>query len=694
MSISQTFGCRVFNDTVMCKRLSRDVYTALQQTISEGRTLDASLAAPIAAAMKDWAIENGCTHFTHWFQPLTGITAEKHESFLSLSSEGHVMMEFSAKELIRGESDASSFPSGGLRETFEARGYTAWDPTSYAFIKDNTLCIPTVFCSFSGESLDKKTPLLRSMDAIDREARRVLSALGDHTTRRVTPCVGAEQEYFLIPHNLYEQREDLLFTGRTLFGAKPSKGQSLEYHYSGSIAPAVKAFMSDLDKELWKLGVFAKTEHNEAAPSQHELAPIYSSANTATDQNQLIMELMKKTAEKHGFTCLLHEKPFAYINGSGKHNNWSLCTDQGRNLFAPSGEPENDRHFLLFIAAVIKAVDEYQDLLRASTASISNDCRLGANEAPTAILSLYLGSALEEIFETRLAHGTYGKKKKDYMQTGVNAVPLFAKDTEDRNRTSPIAFTGNKFEFRMPGASQSIAGPNVMLNTVVAEELAGFADVLEQAEDMDAATDRLINDTYRAHRRIVFNGNNYSEEWVTEAGKRGLPNLRTTPDALPALVAEKNVRLFEKHRIYTRAELQSRCEISLMTYQKSVGIEARTMVDMAQRQILPAVMRYARELADTAAAKHLALSLLRTPVPEEKILRNLCTLQQTLYNETESLKDKLDRRKCSTQQEKADYARDVLLPAMAKVRSAADALEQITDASLWPIPSYTQLLFH
>ncbi|PWM46900.1 MAG: glutamine synthetase type III, partial [Clostridiales bacterium] len=603
-SITETFGSLVFNDDVMKERLPKDTYKALQKAISENMELDKAVANSIANAMKEWALEKGCTHYTHWFQPMTGITAEKHDSFVGVDhSTGKMILEFSGKELIKGEPDASSFPSGGLRATFEARGYTSWDPTSYAFIKDNTLCIPTAFCSYGGEALDKKTPLLRSMEVVNDECMRILKLFGRTDAKSVITTVGAEQEYFLIDKNVYKKRKDLVFTGRTLFGARAPKGQELEDHYFGSIKPRVKEFMKDLDEELWKLGVLAKTEHNEVAPAQHELAPIFTNTNIANDHNQIMMEMMKKLADRHNMSCLLHEKPFAGVNGSGKHNNWSLCTDTGYNLLDPGKHPHESMQFLLFLTAVIKAVDEYQDLLRVCVSSAGNDHRLGANEAPPAIVSMYLGDELTEILEAFTNENAYDKKSKKLMQTDIHVLPVFAQDTTDRNRTSPFAFTGNKFEFRMLGSTFSIAGPNIVLNTAVAEELGKFADELEKAENFETAVGALIKREVKAHRRIIFNGNNYSEEWVKEAEKRGLSNLRTTVDAIPKFIEQKSINLFTKHKIFTEKEIFSRYEILVENYSKIISIEALTMLDMAKKDILPAVTKYSKMLAETASLK-------------------------------------------------------------------------------------------
>lgn len=692
-NIPELFGSMVFNDKVMRERLPKATYKELQKTIKEGKNLEIEVANVVANAMKDWAVEKGATHYTHWFQPMTGITAEKHDSFITPDGDDSVIMEFSGKELIKGEPDASSFPSGGLRATFEARGYTAWDPTSYAFIKDGTLCIPTAFCSYSGEVLDKKTPLLKSMEEIDKQAMRILRLFGNTTAKHVATTVGPEQEYFLVDKKMYDQRKDLIFTGRTLFGAKAPKGQELEDHYFGAIKPRVVAYMKELDEELWKLGIFAKTKHNEVAPAQHELAPIFGTTNVATDHNQLTMEVMKKVALKHGLVCLLHEKPFAGVNGSGKHNNWSLSTDEGENLLDPGKTPYKNIRFLLFLAAVIKAVDEYQDLLRLSVANAGNDHRLGANEAPPAIVSMFIGDELEEILDA-IENGTpYEKKERSIMETGVNALPNFTKDTTDRNRTSPFAFTGNKFEFRMLGSTFSVAGPNILLNTAVAEELEQFAEELEQADDCEAAAKGLIKKTIQEHKRIIFNGNNYSDEWVKEAEKRGLLNLKTTPEALPYFVAEKNIELFEKHGIFTEAEVRSRCEIMLENYSKVINIEALTMIDMARKDIMPAAVTYTKELAETAASKKALLPDV-TCEAEEALVTRLSGLCACLYKKTEALEEALlGVKDYSEAAETAMYYKDSVLSAMQELRIAADEIETLVGEKYWPYPTYGDLLF-
>ena len=693
-NLPEMFGSLVFNDAVMKERLPKATYKALQRTIKNGAPLDLEVADVVANAMKDWAIEKGITHYTHWFQPMTGVTAEKHDSFISPTDNGQVIMEFSGKELIKGEPDASSFPSGGLRATFEARGYTAWDPTSYAFIKDGILCIPTAFCSYGGEVLDKKTPLLRSMKALSEQAIRVLKLFGVET-KSVLSTVGPEQEYFLIDEDVYRQRRDLLFTGRTLFGARAPKGQELEDHYFGSIKPRVSAYMEELDQELWKLGVLAKTKHNEVAPAQHELAPIYTSTNVATDHNQLTMEMMKKVAAHHHMVCLLHEKPFAGVNGSGKHNNWSISTDSGANLLDPGNTPSQNAQFMLFLTAVIKAVDDYQDLLRLTVASAGNDHRLGANEAPPAIVSVFLGGELGGIVDSIISGAPYKGAEESTIQIGVDTLPDIPRDTTDRNRTSPFAFTGNKFEFRMLGSSSSISCPNIFLNTIVAESLRQFADELEKApkEDFNAAVSQLIKRTLTEHQRIIFNGNNYSEEWVKEAERRGLLNLKTTADALPYYIAEKNIQLFARHKVFTRTEVYSRYEILLENYCKVINIEALTMLDMVKKDILPAVIAYSRELSDTILSKkQIALDL--PADAEEILLRKISGLTASLYRKVEELDAALlgvgehpDRADC------AKYYSTSVLYAMAGLREVADELETLTAKKYWPFPSYGEMLF-
>ena len=693
INVPDIFASMVFNDDVMRERLPKDVYKSLRKTIDNGKDLDITVANAVANAMKDWAIEKGATHYTHWFQPMTGITAEKHDSFITPADDGAVIMEFSGKELIKGEPDASSFPSGGLRATFEARGYTAWDPTSYAFVKDKTLYIPTAFCSYGGEALDKKTPLLRSMEALNKQALRILRLFGRDDAKRVYTTVGAEQEYFLIDEKLYKRRKDLIYTGRTLFGAKPPKGQELEDHYFGTIKPRVKAFMAELDEELWKLGILAKTEHNEAAPAQHELAPIYTTTNIATDHNQLTMELMKKIASRHGLVCLLHEKPFAGVNGSGKHNNWSMCTDTGYNLLEPGKSPYENAQFLLFLCAVIKAVDEYQDLLRLSVASAGNDYRLGGNEAPPAIVSMFLGDELTEILEAIESKSSYSKREKVEMQIGVDVLPHFPKDTTDRNRTSPFAFTGNKFEFRMPGSTFSIAGPNMVLNTIVAEELSQFADLLEQASDFTAALNKLIRRTIREHKRIIFNGNNYTDEWVEEAERRGLLNLRTTPEALPLFAAEKNVRLFARHCIFTETEIRSRMEILLDNYIKTIQIESLTMVELVKKEILPAIIAYTRELSAAALDKRSLSAEIDISV-ELDTVRRLSSLAACIKADAEKLESALvEVRTHPTAAEQASFCRATVFVAMQELRTVVDEAETLVSAKHWPFPTYGELLY-
>ncbi|MBQ8284551.1 MAG: glutamine synthetase III [Clostridia bacterium] len=691
--VSDYFGCMVFNDEVMKQRLAPDVYNTLIRTVEHGRSLNLSVANEVARAMKDWAVELGATHYTHWFQPMTGITAEKHDSFISPGEGGKVIMEFSGKELVRGETDASSFPSGGLRATFEARGYTAWDATSYAFIKDGVLCIPTAFCSYSGEALDKKTPLLRSMEAINRQAMRVLKLFGNEDVASVKTTVGAEQEYFLVDKKTFKQRNDLIFTGRTLFGAKPPKGQEVEGHYYGVIKPRVQAFMKDLDEELWKLGVLAKTEHNEAAPSQHELAPIFASTNIAADHNQLTMEIMQKVAKKHDFVCLLHEKPFAGVNGSGKHNNWSMSTNTGVNLLEPGDTPSENAQFLLFLCSIIKAVDEYQDLLRVSVASAGNDHRLGAHEAPPAVVSIFLGDELNEVLESIEKETPYGVKEKELLRIGVHTLPKFPKDTTDRNRTSPFAFTGNKFEFRMLGSAASISDANTVLNTAVAEILKRFADELENAENFETALHDLIKRVITEHKRIIFNGNGYDEAWLKEAEKRGLLNLRSTPDALPYFIKEKNVRLFTEHKVYTEREMHSRYEILLESYCKLTNIEAHTMVDMAKKEILPAVSAYSQTLCNTLLAKKAVCKHLDNTY-ETETLNEISDLSAKAYAGVKALENALDGAKNITNvTQLAIWHKDKILSAMSELRAAADALEGIVSAEYWPIPTYGDLLF-
>ena len=692
--VPEIFGSLVFNDDVMSARLPREIYKSLHKTIEEGTALDITVANAVAAAMKDWAIEKGATHYTHWFQPLTGITAEKHDSFLTPQPDGRVIMEFSGKELIKGEPDASSFPSGGLRETFEARGYTAWDPTSYAFIKDDSLCIPTIFCSFGGEVLDKKTPLIRSMEEINAKAVRLLRIMGDEQVTRVNTTVGPEQEYFLVDKETYKKRRDLVLTGRTLFGAKPPKGQELDDHYFGVIKPRVMAFMQELNVELWKLGVYAKTEHNEAAPAQHELAPVFATANIAADHNQLTMEIMKKVADRHGLACLLHEKPFQGVSGSGKHNNWSLSTNYGKNLFKPGKKPQDNKTFLVCLCAVIEAVDLYQDLLRITAASAGNDHRLGASEAPPAIISMFLGDELTEILEA-IERGEHGENKKaETVLTGVEVLPDVKKDTTDRNRTSPLAFTGNKFEFRMLGSTFSIADVNIVLNTAVADSFERLADRLEGAKDIEAELDKWMSETITAHKRIIYNGNNYTQEWIDEAHRRGLFDLKSTADAVPLFVSEKNVELFTKHKIFTKSEIVSRCEIMLENYCKVLHIEALTMLEMARKDILPAVVSYTNEVAKSVKLKKdIGISL------ENDAALDLCgklsALTNSLYEKTNALEAAIDgENKATGSLEASAYYRDELVPAMNALRAVADELETMVAEKHWPYPTYSELLFN
>jgi len=690
INVPEIFGTDVFNEATMKQRLAPEVYSAWKRCISTGSSLPLDVANAIAEAMKDWAIEKGATHYTHWFQPMTGITAEKHDSFISPTGDGRVIMEFSGKELVRGEPDASSFPSGGLRAVFEARGYTAWDPTAYAFVRDNSLYIPTCFFSYTGEALDKKTPLLRSLDEVSREALRILRLFGDEQTQRVQVSVGAEQEYFLIPRSIYAQREDLRLTGRTLFGALPPKGQELDDHYFGAIRTRVSTFMRDLDEQLWRLGILSKTKHNEGAPCQHELAPIYSDASNACDANQLIMMIMKKCAAKHDLVCLLHEKPFAGVNGSGKHNNWSLCTDSGKNLFSPGNTPRQNAQFLVFLAAFVKGIDEYQDWLRCTVAHAGNDHRLGANEAPPAIISIFLGDELTAVVESIIKGTNYTDPEKSQMRIGVDVLPAIPKDTTDRNRTSPVAFTGNKFEFRMLGSSQSIAGPNIALNTIMAEELAQFASILENAEDFDATLQQLVCDTFTAHQRIIFNGNGYSEAWQEEAQHRGLSNLRSTAKALPTYISQKNIDLVTKHGIFTEPEFRARYEIHLETYSKHINIEARTMVDMVMHQILPAAMKYCSELTESILRKkELSLSAQSETTLAQKLSAHCDNLYETCQKLSAHLKsipqDNL---------EKAEYFGNVIVSDMNAVRADADALESLTAKTHWPYPTYSDILFY
>ena len=692
-TVSDYFSCLVFDDRVMKANLSADVYQSLRKTIDQGAKLDASVANSVAAAMKDWAVANGATHYTHWFQPLTGITAEKHDSFISPAPDGGIIMDFSGKELIKGEPDASSFPSGGLRATFEARGYTAWDPTSYAFIKGMTLCIPTAFCSYGGEALDKKTPLLRSMEALNRQAMRILKLFGNEDVKCVRTSVGPEQEYFLVPKELYEKRKDLIYTGRTLFGAKPPKGQEMDDHYFGVIKPRVAAYMADLNEELWKLGILAKTEHNEVAPAQHELAPIYSTTNIATDHNQLTMEIMQKVAAKHGLVCLLHEKPFAGVNGSGKHNNWSIATDTGVNLLSPGETPYENAQFLLFLCAVIKAVDDYQDLLRISVATAGNDHRLGANEAPPAVVSIFLGDELQGILDAIENDTPYEAARKKTMKLGVDVLPRFARDTTDRNRTSPFAFTGNKFEFRMVGSSNSIACANIMLNAAVAESLKIYADRLEGAENFEAKLHEMIQKTIKDHKRIIFNGNGYDDAWLEEAARRGLSNYPTTPDCIPHIMDGKNVQMLTAHKVFSEAEMRSRCEILLENYCKTVIIEANTMIDIARKQILPAVQGYTAELAGGVAAKK-AISTDIVCGYESGLIARLSVLTDQIAAKTDELEASVLELKGAADVAQEAYAiRDAVIGRMAALRAVADEAETVTAEKYWPFPTYGELLF-
>lgn len=692
-TVTSIFGSMVFDDTVMRARLPKETYKALQRTIKQGKHLDITVANVVANAMKDWAIEKGATHYTHWFQPMTGITAEKHDSFISPTSDGKIIMEFSGKELIKGEPDASSFPSGGLRATFEARGYTAWDATSYAFIKDGVLCIPTAFCSYMGESLDKKTPLLRSMETINRQALRILKLFGNTDVTHINTTVGPEQEYFLVDKDLFDKRKDLIYTGRTLFGARPPKGQELDDHYFGTIKPRVAAFMKELNDELWKLGILAKTEHNEVAPAQHELAPIFTTTNIAADHNQLTMEIMQKVAKKHGMVCLLHEKPFAGVNGSGKHNNWSISTDTGVNLLEPGETPSENAQFLLFLCAVIKAVDEYQELLRISVASAGNDHRLGANEAPPAIVSMFLGDELNAILKSIEEETQYDSKEKEFMKIGVHTLPTIPKDSTDRNRTSPFAFTGNKFEFRMLGSASSVSDVNTILNTAVAEELKYFAEELEKARDFESELHDLIKDTITKHKRIIFNGNGYDNSWVEEAERRGLANLKTTPDALKHLMDTKNVLLFTGHRIFSKEELAARYDIMMENYCKVINIEALTMLDMARKDILPSMSDYCKELAETISAKKSVCQDIDCTY-EQETLSNLSSLVSAMYKQVNKLDEDLIKIK-STEDvtEMGDYYKNTILSDMTAIRISSDMMETVASAEKWPYPSYGELLF-
>lgn len=689
-NVPEYFGSDVFNESVMKERLPKATYKALKKTIDNGDPLDIEVANIVANAMKDWAVEKGCTHYTHWFQPMTGLTAEKLDSFISPTEDGHIIMEFSGKELVKGEPDASSFPSGGLRATFEARGYTAWDPTSYAFIKEKALCIPTAFCSYNGEALDKKTPLLRSMEAINKSALRILKMFGSDATR-VTANVGPEQEYFLVDREMYAKREDLILAGRSLYGAPAPKGQELEDHYFGTIKTRVQAYMKDLDEQLWKLGIYAKTKHNEVAPAQHELAPIYGTTNIATDHNQLTMEIMKRTARKHGFKCLLHEKPFAGINGSGKHNNWSISTNTGVNLLDPGKTPAENAQFLLFLTAVIKAVNDYQDILRASVASAGNDHRLGANEAPPAIISIFLGDELTGVLDA-IVNGVKYEDKRVEMEIGVDVLPHFPKDTTDRNRTSPFAFTGNKFEFRMPGSKLSVAGPNTVLNTIVADVLDQFADELEKADNFQDALDDLIKRTIKENQNIIFNGNGYSDEWPVEAEKRGLLNLKSTPEAVPAFLAQKNVDVFSKYGVYTEAELQSRVEILLDEYCKTLNIEALTMIDMAKKEILPAAAKYIKDIAKTA---ELAKSCGAETVFEEETVKEISALVTEMYKALGTLEADVQKvHSIEDTQEMANFFHDTIFADMGALRVPADKIETLVGKDYWPYPTYSDLLFY
>ena len=691
LNVPEIFGSDVFNEAVMQQRLSPAVYHAWKNSIATGLPLELPVANEIAEAMKVWAIEHGATHFTHWFQPMTGITAEKHDSFIEPIGDGRVIMAFSGKELVQGESDASSFPSGGLRATFEARGYTAWDPTAFAFVKDGSLYIPTCFFSYTGAALDKKTPLLRSIDEVSREAIRILRLFGDQETKRIISCVGAEQEYFLLPKDLYAQREDLRLTGRTLFGALAPKGQEMGDHYYGTIRTRVSSFMKDLDEQLWRLGILSKTKHNEVAPCQHEMAPVYTDANTACDNNQLVMEIMKKCAAKHNLVCLLHEKPFAGVNGSGKHNNWSLATDTGKNLFSPGKTPRQNAQFLVFLAAFVQGVDEYQDFLRSTVAFAGNDHRLGANEAPPAILSIFLGDELTAVVDSIINGTNYQEPEKSVMRIGVDVLPAIPKDTTDRNRTSPLAFTGNKFEFRMLGSSQSISGPNIALNAIMAEELGKFADALEKAEDFDATLQTLICDALTNHQRIIFNGNGYSSEWTLEAARRGLSNYASTNAALPSYISEKNLDLVTRRRIFSAEEFRARYEIHLEAYVKTVRIEARTMVDMIRKQILPAVFDYTRDLAQGIALKQAAGVPCKS---ETELLNRLSTTADRLYETCEALNAHVQSLPTEQDLRRADYCHDVLLRDMAYARKDADTLEALVGKSRWPYPTYSDLLFY
>ena len=690
VNIPEIFGSDVFNEATMQQRLSPEVFAAWKSCIATGSRLTLEVANEIAEAMKVWALEKGATHYTHWFQPMTGITAEKHDSFISPTGDGRVIMEFSGKELVKGESDGSSFPHGGLRATFEARGYTAWDPTSFAFVRDGSLYIPTCFFSYTGEALDKKTPLLRSVEEVSREAVRILRLFGDQETQRVICCVGAEQEYFLLPRDMYAKREDLRLTGRTLFGAMPPKGQELDDHYFGTIRTRVSSFMKDLDEQLWRLGILSKTKHNEGAPCQHELAPIYTDANTACDDNQMMMSIMKKVAAKHNLVCLLHEKPFAGVNGSGKHNNWSLATDTGKNLFSPGKTPSQNARFLLFLAAFLKGVDEYQDFLRCTVASAGNDHRLGGGEAPPAIVSVFLGDELNAIIQSIIDGTSYQQEEKGNLRIGVDVMPPIPKDTTDRNRTSPLAFTGNKFEFRMLGSSQSISGPNVALNTIMAEELRQFADRLEQTSNFDQELHQLVCEVFTEHQRIIFSGNGYSEEWKQEAAERGLCNFPSTADAMPTYIAPKNVELFTSHGIFTETEMRARYAIHLEAYNKIVAIEARTMLDMALHQILPAALHYSRALCDTVGTKRHVCATHRA---ESRLIERLSDNTDGLYDSADRLKQLMDNVPKDAEVA-SHYYRESVIPVMQQLRGYADMLETLTDKNYWPYPTYSDLLFY
>lgn len=690
--LPEMFGSNVFNDEVMRERLPKDIYKALKKTMEKGTHLEVDVANVVANAMKDWAVEKGVTHYTHWFQPMTGVTAQKNESFITPTGNGKVIMEFAGKELVKGEPDASSFPSGGLRATFEARGYTAWDPSSYAFIKDNVLCIPTAFCSYSGDALDKKTPLLRSMEALNKQALRILRLFGNEDAKRVISTVGPEQEYFLIDKSVYEKRPDLIYTGRTLFGAKPPKGQEMEDHYFGKIKPRVAAYMQELDEELWKLGVLAKTKHNEVAPAQHELAPIFTTANIAADHNQLTMELMKNVASRHDMVCLLHEKPFAGINGSGKHINWSISTDTGINLLDPGITPSQNAQFLLILVAVIKALDDYQELLRVSAASAGNDHRLGASEAPPAIISIFLGEELTAILDAIETGKCYQDKEKDFMEIGASVLPHFQKDSTDRNRTSPFAFTGNRFEFRMLGSNFSISGPNIVLNTIVAEIFSQFADVLEKSNDFQEDLNKLIQSTIKNHKRIIFNGNGYEDEWTKEAERRGLANLKTTVDALPSFVSDKSIELFTKHHVFTESEIHSRYEILLENYYKTVQIEALTLIDMIKKGVIDSVLSFQGELVDVWTKKK-SLDLEVSKDMEEKMISSISSLSSKLSQYLEDLEKSVQNAKSySDALETAEYFKDVVIPNMKKLRDVVDELESLIPSKYWNYPTYGELL--